>query len=63
LENYASPNENSANLDHEEQNPESKWIQEVATNEDHISPFTDVKKRNPSWNTVVNDKGEVIVAE
>ncbi|KAF1897601.1 hypothetical protein Lal_00032358 [Lupinus albus] len=64
LENYGGPNENSAKRDHdEEQSPGSKWIQEVVTNEDHISPFTDVKKRNPSWSTVVNDKGEVIVAE
>ncbi|CAL0310588.1 unnamed protein product [Lupinus luteus] len=63
LENYGGPNENSTNLDHEEQSHESKWIQEVTVDEDHVSPFIDVKKRNPSWSTVVNDKGEVIVAE
>ncbi|KAF1866556.1 hypothetical protein Lal_00017939 [Lupinus albus] len=63
LENYGGPKENSANLDHEEQGPENKWVQEVMTNEDHISPLLDVKKRNPSWSTIVNDKGEVIVAE
>ncbi|CAL0326641.1 unnamed protein product [Lupinus luteus] len=33
------------------------------TNEDQISPLLDVKKRNPSWSTIVNDKGEVIVPE
>ncbi|OIW05216.1 hypothetical protein TanjilG_14769 [Lupinus angustifolius] len=63
LENYGGPNENSTNLDHEEQSHESKWIQDVMTDEDHVSPFIDVKKRNPSWSSIVNDKGEVIVAE
>ncbi|OIV92325.1 hypothetical protein TanjilG_10535 [Lupinus angustifolius] len=63
LENYGGPKENSADLDHEEQGSENKWVQEVMTNEDHISPLFDVKKRNPSWSTIVNGNGEVIVAE
>ncbi|KAE9590726.1 hypothetical protein Lalb_Chr20g0110701 [Lupinus albus] len=63
LENYGSPKEISANLDHEEQGSENKWVQEVMTNEGHISPLFDVKKRNPSWSTIVNGNGEVIVAE
>ncbi|OIW11456.1 hypothetical protein TanjilG_26822 [Lupinus angustifolius] len=63
LENYGGPKENSSNLDHEEQGPENKWVQEVMTNEDQISPLLDIKKRNPSWSTIVNDKGEVIVPE
>jgi len=54
LENYEVPKKNSANLDHEEQ--------DVMANEGQISPLLDVKRRNPSWRKVVNDKGEINVA-
>jgi len=50
LENYEVPKENSESLDHEEQGTDTR-------NEDQI--MLDVKKRNPSWSKVVNDKGEV----
>ncbi|XP_050911184.1 protein SEMI-ROLLED LEAF 2 isoform X2 [Lathyrus oleraceus] len=58
LENYEVPKENSASLDHEEQGSETKLDHDTA-NEGQISPLSDVKKRNPSWSEVVNDKGEV----
>ena len=58
LENYKVPKENSASLDHEEQGSETKWDHDD-TNEVQISPLLDVKKRNPSWRKIVNDKGEV----
>ncbi|KAG5055131.1 hypothetical protein JHK85_007641 [Glycine max] len=54
LENYEVPKKNSANLDHEEQ--------DGMANEGQISPLLDVKRRNPSWRKVVNDKGEINVA-
>ncbi|KAI5427068.1 hypothetical protein KIW84_032483 [Lathyrus oleraceus] len=57
LENYEVPKENSASLDHEEQGSETKLDHDTA-NEGQISPLSDVKKRNPSWSEVVNDKGE-----
>ncbi|CAI8613977.1 unnamed protein product [Vicia faba] len=58
LENYEVPKENSASLDHEEQGSETKLDQGTA-NEGQISHLLDVKKRNPSWSKVVNDKGDV----
>ncbi|CAK8543246.1 unnamed protein product [Lathyrus sativus] len=58
LENYEVPKENSASLDHEEEGNETKLDHDTA-NEGQISPLLDVKKRNPSWSKVVNDKGEV----
>ncbi|KAK7336565.1 hypothetical protein VNO77_17110 [Canavalia gladiata] len=62
LENYEVPERNSESLDHEQQGPESRWVQDMTTNEDQITPLVDVKRRNPSWSTIVNDKGEVNVA-
>ncbi|KAK7244608.1 hypothetical protein RIF29_39432 [Crotalaria pallida] len=62
LENYGGPKENSSKPDDEEQGTQNKWVQEV-TNEDHVSPLLDVKKRNPSWSEIVNDKGELLVSE
>lgn len=62
LENYEVPKENSANPDHEEQGAENMWVQDVMANEDQISPLLDVKRRNPSWSEIVNDKGETNVA-
>ncbi|XP_058738250.1 protein SEMI-ROLLED LEAF 2-like [Vicia villosa] len=58
LENYEVPKENLASLDNEEQGIENKSDHDTA-NEGQISPLLDVKKRNPSWSKVVNDKGEV----
>lgn len=62
MENYEVPNNNLANVDHEEESVENMWVQDVMTNEDQSSPLLDVKMRNPSWRKVVNDKGEMIVA-
>jgi hypothetical protein len=50
--------ENSASLDQEEQGSENKGDDDTA-NEGQISLLLDVKKRNPSWSRVVNDKGKV----
>ncbi|GAU30036.1 hypothetical protein TSUD_332050 [Trifolium subterraneum] len=58
LENYEVPKENAASLDQEEQGSENKEDHDT-TNEVEISLLLDVKKRNPSWSRVVNDKGEV----
>lgn len=60
LENYEIPKESSTSLDNinEEQGTENKWDPDT-TNEAQTSPLLDVKKRNPPWSKVVNDKGEV----
>ncbi|RDX95175.1 Protein EFR3-like protein, partial [Mucuna pruriens] len=62
LENYEVPKKNSDYSDHEEQDAEDIWDQDVMTNEGQTSPLLDVKRRNPSWRKIVNDKGEIIVA-
>ncbi|XP_027351088.1 uncharacterized protein LOC113862158 [Abrus precatorius] len=62
LESYEVPKNNSESLDHYEQGSESGWVQDNAATEGQISPLLDVKRRNPSWRKIVNDKGEVIVA-
>lgn len=61
MENYEVPKENLASLDHEEHCTENNWVQDT-TNEGQVFPLLDVKKRNPSWSKIVNDKGEVNVA-
>lgn len=48
MENYEVPKESSASLDHEEQGSET-MLDHDTTIEGQISPFLDVKKRNPSW--------------
>ncbi|KAK2417010.1 protein SEMI-ROLLED LEAF [Trifolium repens] len=60
LENYEVPKENSASLDQEEQGSENKGDHDTTNEgETEFSLLIDVKKRNPSWSRVVNDKGEV----
>jgi hypothetical protein len=60
LENYEVPKENSAGLDQEEQGSENKGDHDTTNEgETEFSLLIDVKKRNPSWSRVVNDKGEV----
>lgn len=62
LESYRGSNGNLENLNHEgEKGPQNMWVQEVLKTGDHISPLTDVEKRIPSWNNILNDKGEVNV--
>ncbi|KAL2320766.1 hypothetical protein Fmac_029735 [Flemingia macrophylla] len=62
LENYEVPKKNSANPDQEEKGAGNIWDQDVTANGGQISPLLDVKRRNPSWSSTVNDKGEIIVA-
>ncbi|GAV57300.1 hypothetical protein CFOL_v3_00838 [Cephalotus follicularis] len=58
LENYGGPKRNSENNDQ----GQSRWVQEVLKNEGHLSPSTDVVTRAPSWRTIMNDKGALNVA-
>lgn len=64
LENYGgSANKDSECLNHENQGPQNRWVQEVLKVEGHISPQPDVTIMVPSWRMIVNDKGVHITAE
>lgn len=56
LENYGrSSKDSDPNQNH--------WVQEVHKTEGHVSPSPDVVTKVPSWRTIVNDKGQLNVAE
>ncbi|XP_012828031.1 PREDICTED: protein EFR3 homolog cmp44E-like [Erythranthe guttata] len=42
---------------------QSRWVQEVHKTEGHISPSPDVALKVPSWKMIVNDKGQLNVAD
>ncbi|XP_010653792.1 protein SEMI-ROLLED LEAF 2 isoform X3 [Vitis vinifera] len=53
LENYLNVNKPGA---------QNRWVQEVLKVEGHVSPSPEVTMRVLSWNTIVNEKGEVNVS-
>ncbi|KAJ9695796.1 hypothetical protein PVL29_010994 [Vitis rotundifolia] len=53
LENYLNVNKPGA---------QNRWVQEVFKVEGHVSPSPEVTMRVLSWNTIVNEKGEVNVS-
>lgn len=58
LENYRSPSKE------EPQDPnQNRWVQEVRKIEGHTSPSPEALMKVPSWKMIVNEKGELNVAE
>ncbi|KAL7097914.1 hypothetical protein ACP275_10G173100 [Erythranthe tilingii] len=57
LENYSGQSKESDGP------TQSRWVQEVHKTEGHISPSPDVALKVPSWKMIVNDKGQLNVAE
>ncbi|CAN6454749.1 unnamed protein product [Victoria cruziana] len=59
LENYGSAKTKSDNVSQEDQSSNNRWVQEVLKVEGHFFPLPNTVVRLPSWNRIVNDKGEV----
>ncbi|KAF3779355.1 hypothetical protein EJ110_NYTH41675 [Nymphaea thermarum] len=59
LENYGSAKTKSENPSEGNQSPNDRWVQEVLKVEGHFFPLPNAVVRLPSWNRIVNDKGEV----
>ncbi|XP_031399290.1 protein SEMI-ROLLED LEAF 2 isoform X2 [Punica granatum] len=58
LENYASGKKSAEN---DKQGPQSRWVQEVLKNEGHVPPSIEYAVNVPSWDKIVNEKGEMIL--
>ncbi|KAK4755405.1 hypothetical protein SAY87_009162 [Trapa incisa] len=58
LENYPSKKKGSEN---ENQEPQSRWVQEVLKNEGQVPSSIECSVQVPSWDKIVNDKGEMAV--
>ncbi|KAK4798460.1 hypothetical protein SAY86_030786 [Trapa natans] len=58
LENYPSKKKVSEN---ENQEPQSRWVQEVLKNESQVPSSIECSVQVPSWDKIVNDKGEMAV--
>lgn len=61
LENYGGPRKNTEELNQDKPGPQNRWVQEVLKVEGHVPPSPDVMIRVPSWRTIVDDQGEIIV--
>ncbi|KAB2631306.1 hypothetical protein D8674_008825 [Pyrus ussuriensis x Pyrus communis] len=57
LENYGGLNKTSENLE----GSKNRWVQELQSNEGHVSSSRDVVIRLTSWSTLVDDKGDLNV--
>lgn len=56
LENYGDSSKDS--------NPnQSRWVEEVSKSEGNVTPSPHAVMKVPSWKMVVNDKGNLSVAE
>ncbi|KAK4783571.1 hypothetical protein SAY86_007945 [Trapa natans] len=60
LENYPSKKKGSEN---EKQEPQSRWVQEVLKNESQVPSSIECSVQVPSWDKIVNDKGEAVTGE
>lgn len=58
LENYGSCKKGSEN---DNQGPQSRFVQEVLKNEGQGPPSVEFAVEVPSWDKIVNGKGEMIV--
>lgn len=58
LENYRSSKKAS---DNDKQGPQSRWVQEVLKNEGQVPHSIEFSVQVPSWDKIVNDKGEMTV--
>ncbi|XP_047944796.1 protein SEMI-ROLLED LEAF 2-like isoform X2 [Salvia hispanica] len=56
LENYGGESKDS-------NSNQTSWVEEVSKTEGNVSPSTNVVSKIPSWKMVVNDKGNLNVAE
>lgn len=56
LENYGSCRKGS---DNDKEGPHSRWVEEVLKNEGHVNPSVEVAVKVPSWDKIVNEKGEM----
>ncbi|KAG7958714.1 hypothetical protein I3843_10G031900 [Carya illinoinensis] len=60
LENFESRTKKLENMDHDKE-CQNHCVQDVLKNESHLSSSPDVTTRGPSWQTIVNEKGEANV--
>ncbi|XP_038992706.1 protein SEMI-ROLLED LEAF 2-like [Hibiscus syriacus] len=59
LENYGVPKKNVEDLN----GGQTRWVQEVQRTESRVTPSRKVLVEVPSWRRIINDKGELNVAE
>ncbi|KAG0451933.1 hypothetical protein HPP92_025944 [Vanilla planifolia] len=62
LENYHSAHRVSEILQDGDLGTGNKWVQEVCKAEGHVSPNTGVTEWLPSWENLLNDKGEICIS-
>ncbi|KAK4800064.1 hypothetical protein SAY86_025429 [Trapa natans] len=58
LENYETFRKGS---DSDRQGSQSQWVHEVSKTEGHVHPSVEFAVKVPSWDKIVNEKGEMIV--